>query len=225
MERSAAVATDLVKQIQGWTSLGAASEVVEKILESKFAGRRDAIRTFKFLEIVVQGTGGTFKALGINISRTGILFRITDPRFANDAEQQHLMPYTARVWQNFHGGFHVFLDFARFEALRKPSSYCPVQYFSQVQSGLFERILHREGLTVTQKQNADGACPLHTQPIVPPFQMSLSVFASRSSQDPFLINFEVFDLLCMKLIKPIDRVSLVERSLITAQARGRIVVF
>jgi len=127
MERSAATPTDLVKQIQGWTSLGSASEVVEKVLEAKFAGRRDAVRTFKFLEIVVQGAGGTFDALGINISRTGILFRITDPRFATDAEQQHLMPYTARVWQNFHGGFHVFLRngaVAREADIVRVSGYC-----------------------------------------------------------------------------------------------------
>ncbi len=127
MERSAGVATDLVKQIQGWTSLGAASEVVEKILHAQFAGRRDAVRTFKFLEIMVQGTGGTFSALGINISRTGLLFRITDPRFATDGEQQHLMPYTARVWQNFHGGFHVFLErglVAREADIVRVSGYC-----------------------------------------------------------------------------------------------------
>ena len=127
MERSAGVATDLVKQIQGWTSLGAASEVVEKVLEAQFAGRRDSIRTFKFLELVVQGTGGTFKGLGVNISRTGLLFRITDERFAADGEQQHLMPYTARVWQNFHGGFHVFLEggaVAREADIVRVSGYC-----------------------------------------------------------------------------------------------------
>jgi hypothetical protein len=110
MERSAGVAPDVVKQIQGWTSLGAASDVVEKVLQEQFSSRRDAVRTFKFLELTVQGAGGTFAALGINISRTGLLFRITDARFAADDERQHLMPYTARVWQNFHGGFHVFLE-------------------------------------------------------------------------------------------------------------------
>lgn len=127
MERSTGVATDLVKQIQGWTSLGAATEVVEKVLEAQFAGRRDAFRTFKFLELSVQGTGGTFNALGINISRTGLLFRITDPRFAAEGEQQHLMPYTARVWQNFQGGFHVFLErgaVAREADIVRVSGYC-----------------------------------------------------------------------------------------------------
>jgi hypothetical protein len=116
-----------VKQIQGWTSLGAASEIVEKVLEAQFAGRRDSIRTFKFLELAVQGTGGTFKALGINISRTGLLFRITDSRFAVDGEQQHLMPYTARVWQNFQGGFHVFLEggsVVRESDIVRVSGYC-----------------------------------------------------------------------------------------------------
>ena len=126
MERSA-VASELVKQIEGWTSLGDASELVNKVLESQFEGRRDAVRTFRFLELVVQGTGGTFKALGINISRTGMLFRITDSRFAADGEHQHLMPYTARVWQNFHGGFHVFLAngrVAREADIVRVSGYC-----------------------------------------------------------------------------------------------------
>jgi hypothetical protein len=99
-----------VKQIQGWTSLGVGSDVVEKVLKEHFDGRRDSVRTFKFLDLAVQGVGGTFSALGINISRTGMLFRITDARFASEGEHQHLMPYTARVWQNFHGGFHVFLE-------------------------------------------------------------------------------------------------------------------
>lgn len=122
-----AVASDLVKQIQGWTSLGGATELAQKVLETQYAGRRDAIRTFKFIEISVQGVGGTFKALGINISRTGILFRITDPRFAADGEHQHLMPYTARVWQNFHGGFHVFFEsgtVAREADIVRVSGYC-----------------------------------------------------------------------------------------------------
>ena len=125
-ERSA-VESDLVKQIQGWTSLGDVSEIMQKVLAAQFAGRRDAVRTFKFLEIVVQGTGGTFKALGINISRSGILFRITDPKFSADGEQQHLMPYTARVWQNFHGGLHVFLEnglVAREADIVRVSGYC-----------------------------------------------------------------------------------------------------
>ncbi len=122
-----AVANDLLRQIQGWTSLGDASEFAQKVLEAQYAGRRDAIRTFKFLEISVQGVGGTYRALGINISLTGILFRITDPRFAADGDQQHLMPYTARVWQNFHGGFHVFLErgaVAREADVVRVSGYC-----------------------------------------------------------------------------------------------------
>jgi hypothetical protein len=127
MERTAGVAPDLVKQIQGWTSLGAPPDAVEKFLEEHFASRRDSVRTFKFLDLTVQGVGGTFTALGINISRTGALFQITDARFADDGEQQHLMPYTARVWQNFHGGFHVFLEegAVRREAdIVRVSGYC-----------------------------------------------------------------------------------------------------
>jgi len=127
MAKSADVAPELLRQIEGWTSLGAASEVVEKVLKAHFTGRRDAIRTFKFLELRVQGTGGTFKALGINISRSGLLFRITDDRFCGDAETRNLMPYTARVWQNFHGGFHVFLEdglIAREADIVRVSGYC-----------------------------------------------------------------------------------------------------
>jgi hypothetical protein len=127
MGKSAGVAPELLRQIQGWTSLGAAAEVVEKVLHAQFGGRREAIRTFKFLELSVQGVGGTFKALGVNISRTGLLFRITDERFAGEKEQQHLMPYTARIWQNFNGGFHVFLEsglVARESDIVRVSGYC-----------------------------------------------------------------------------------------------------
>lgn len=122
-----AVAQDLVKQIQGWTSVGDADELAQRVLEEQFGGRRDSVRTFRFLEIVVQGTGGTFKAMGINISRTGVLFRITDPKFAAEGERQHLMPYTARVWQNFSECFHVFLEggaISREAEIVRVSGYC-----------------------------------------------------------------------------------------------------
>jgi hypothetical protein len=37
------------------------------------------------------------------------------------------MPYTARVWQNFHGGFHVFLEdgaISREADIVRVSGYC-----------------------------------------------------------------------------------------------------
>lgn len=133
MERSAGVAPDLVKQIEGWTSLGVASDVVEKLLEEQFPSRRGSVRTFKFLDLLVQGVGGIYAALGINISSTGLLFRITDARFAAEDEHQHLMPYTARVWQNFHGGFHVFLEAG---AIRREADIVRVSGYCGKQSSL-----------------------------------------------------------------------------------------
>jgi hypothetical protein len=127
MAQSAQVAPELLRQIQGWTALGGAAEVVEKVLHAQFGGRRGAIRTFKFLEATVQGKCGTFQALGVNISRSGLLFRITDDRFAGEEEQQQLMSYTARIWQNFHGGFQVFLEnglIARESDIVRVSGYC-----------------------------------------------------------------------------------------------------
>ena len=55
----------------------------------------------------MPGGKGTFRAMTVDISTTGVLLRIMDPTFASPEELEHLMPYTARVWYHFEGGFEV----------------------------------------------------------------------------------------------------------------------
>jgi hypothetical protein len=127
MADRAALAPELVKQIQGWTNDGTGPDVVEQILKGHFTGQRDALRTYKFIDAQVQGIGGAYAALVVNISRSGMLFRITDEAFAGESETRHLMPYTARVWHNFQGGFHVHLEegaVSRAAQIVRVSGYC-----------------------------------------------------------------------------------------------------
>ena len=82
-------------------------DIIENILRECFSGKRDAIRTCKFLNVEMQGQHGTFQALAVDISRSGMLIRVMDPHFASAEEMEHLMPYTARVWYQFEAGFSV----------------------------------------------------------------------------------------------------------------------
>ena len=96
---------ELFRKIRASTAPGMDSEIIEKVLRGYFSGKRDAIRTYKFLNIEMQGGHGNFHGMAIDISRSGMLVRIMDPRFAGADEMEHLMPYTARVWYHFEGGF------------------------------------------------------------------------------------------------------------------------
>jgi hypothetical protein len=56
-----------------------------------------------------------------------MLVRITDEDFASEDEERRLLPYTARVWQSFHGGLTVLLEdglVAREADLVRVSGYC-----------------------------------------------------------------------------------------------------
>jgi hypothetical protein len=101
------VPAEVFEAIRASTAPGMNPEIVEKILRGYFSGKRDALRTYKFLDSEVSGHHGTFRAMAVDISRTGVLLRITDPEFATQDEMNHLMPYTARVWFHFEGGFTI----------------------------------------------------------------------------------------------------------------------
>lgn len=109
-DRAGGIASQIKEQIRGYTAGGMEPEVIEKILRGYFSGQRDGMRTYKFLEIQIQGNGGCFKAIGVDISRSGMLFRITDDSFAVEGRCHPLMPYTARVWHNFEGGFLIHFE-------------------------------------------------------------------------------------------------------------------
>ena len=79
----------------------------ERRLQAHFAGRRGSVRTCTFLECSVEGKTGTFAGMAVDVSRTGALVRVLDSRFAERAEHDQLMLYTARVWQHFEEGLAV----------------------------------------------------------------------------------------------------------------------
>ncbi len=101
------VIPDIFRQIRNDMGPGMEREVIEKILRGYFSGKRDSLRTHKLLDVLCEGKKGAFKGMAVDISRSGILLRIMDPAFASAAEVNHLMPYTARVWFHFEGGFWV----------------------------------------------------------------------------------------------------------------------
>ena len=109
-DRAVGIAPRIKEQIRGYTAGGMEPEVIGKILRGYFTGQRDGMRTYKFLEVKIQGNGGTFQAVAVDISRSGMLFRITDDSFASENRCHPLMPYTARVWHNFEGGFQIHFE-------------------------------------------------------------------------------------------------------------------
>lgn len=91
-------------------STDTAPDVIEKVLLGYFSGKRDAVRTYKFLDVKVKGKRGVFRGMAVDISSTGMLLRIIDTDFATNDELDHLMPYTARVWFHFESGLDVAFD-------------------------------------------------------------------------------------------------------------------
>jgi hypothetical protein len=115
------------KEIRGAAVPGLEPEVVDRILRENFCGKRSAVRTCKLLDVSVEGKKGTFKGMVVDISRTGVLLRIQDPAFARADERKHLMPYTARVWQNFGEGLFVTSEDKALEACAdvvRVTGYC-----------------------------------------------------------------------------------------------------
>lgn len=97
----------IFREIRGAAVPGLEPEIVDRILRENFCGKRSAVRTAKPLDVTVEGRKGSYEGTIVDISRTGLLLRISDPRFAGSEERKHLMPYTARVWQNFADGLFV----------------------------------------------------------------------------------------------------------------------
>ena len=109
-DRAVGIAPRIKEQIRGYTAGGMEPEVIDRILRGYFSGQRNGMRTYKFLEIGIQGSGDCFKAVCVDISRSGMLFRIMDDRFAAESRCHPVMPYTARVWHNFEGGFRIHFE-------------------------------------------------------------------------------------------------------------------
>jgi len=91
----------------GHTAPGIGPEMLEDLLQGVVPDRRDGLRAYRFLDLRIEGSQGTFRAVAVDLSRSGMLFRITDPSFATAEEAGQLMPYTARVWSHFDEGLTV----------------------------------------------------------------------------------------------------------------------
>jgi len=79
----------------------------ERKLQPWSARRRQAQRTLKFLDCRVTGEFGTFSAMVVDVSRSGALVRVLDSGFADHAELNELMLYTARVNYHFESGIAI----------------------------------------------------------------------------------------------------------------------
>jgi hypothetical protein len=106
-DESVRVSPEIFKDIRAYADGEHDPEVFERILRSYFAGKRDAVRTYRLMNIEIIGKRGLFDAVAVDISRSGILLRIQDPSFAREQELDQIMPYTARVWYHFEGGFEI----------------------------------------------------------------------------------------------------------------------
>ncbi|MEM8883102.1 MAG: PilZ domain-containing protein [Planctomycetota bacterium] len=83
----------------------------ERRLQGYFTGRRQALRTCKFIDCRLTGNHDGFNAMIVDVSRTGALVRVLDSHFAESHEAEQLMLYTARVWYHFDEGLEIsFLD-------------------------------------------------------------------------------------------------------------------
>jgi hypothetical protein len=99
----------------------------ERRLQRYFAGRRQALRTCKFIDCTMTGNHGTYAGMAVDISRTGALLRVLDTGFAKQQETEQLMLYTARVWFHFDNGLEIaFLDgsIAVVADVVRVTSYC-----------------------------------------------------------------------------------------------------
>lgn len=79
----------------------------ERELQAHFAGRRGALRTEKSHQCHVVGPHGKFRAVVVDLSRSGALIKIVDNRFASGEDREQLMLYTARVWHHFPEGLEL----------------------------------------------------------------------------------------------------------------------
>jgi len=161
-DRAVGIAPRIKEQIRGYTAGGMEPEVIGKILRGYFTGQRNGMRTYKFLDVKIQGNSGCFKAVGVDISRSGMLFRITDDEFAAEDRCHPLMPYTARVWHNFESGFHIHFENDSFSV---PADIVRVTGYSGKKSSLilvacrFQRPLALDECAALGIASCDDALP------------------------------------------------------------------
>ena len=91
------------KKKKGTSGLSAEME-----LRSHFSGKRDSKRAFKLIEVEVTGAWESFQGLAVDVSRSGLLLRIMDPRFHKlGAKELNLVLYTELVQRHFADGVQI----------------------------------------------------------------------------------------------------------------------
>ena len=100
MMKTADLAAEILQQLRADMS----TEELNKLSAGHFTGKRAALRTLRFLDVVVEGKHGKLDAVAVDLSRSGMLLRIIDPAFSGEFDVEQLMAYTARVWHHFSDG-------------------------------------------------------------------------------------------------------------------------
>jgi len=83
------------------------AQQAERQLHAHFAGRRDAQRIDTLIECRMVGERGVFRALAVDLSRTGALVRVTDRRFMEGYDDEALMQFSFRVGAHFADGMEI----------------------------------------------------------------------------------------------------------------------
>jgi len=74
-------------------------QAAELELRSHFGGKRDGPRQRRELEVLLRGRAGRFAARTVDVSRSGVLLRITDPIYAH--VQHDLTRFIANIERHF----------------------------------------------------------------------------------------------------------------------------
>lgn len=105
----AGVPRGIFEEIRKEVPAGVAGETISRVIGSCFSGRRSAVRTGRFFDLRVEGRHGEFRAIAVDISRSGLLLRILDRSFAAEQEELFLMPYMGRIRFHFEEGIAIHL--------------------------------------------------------------------------------------------------------------------
>ncbi len=79
----------------------------EAELRRHFTGKRDGYRSRVDVAVLVQGRGAQFEAKAVDLSRSGILLKITDARFAPAGRSIGLVEYCRRIMTYFKQGLNL----------------------------------------------------------------------------------------------------------------------
>ncbi|MHC4952382.1 MAG: PilZ domain-containing protein [Planctomycetota bacterium] len=79
----------------------------ERELQAHFAGRREAKRNNIAMGCSVLGADHVFRALAVDMSRSGALLSIRDERFEDAVCKTSLMEYSERIWHHFGDGLEI----------------------------------------------------------------------------------------------------------------------